>query len=492
MRIRCLHILEWLSEQEMAVVERHIPCVLRHVLHRNGPRIWAQMYTDIPFVPVRSRDGVRLVSLQHARHRRIFLPDMSEIVDSVIETDPGVLVVIDRVREVTEPASETFRELRIRGLREAIGEPVRTSGAGSVQEAGDDLHQRLEALRSNKFRGTLLKRLGELGVEPNLVRRDWHVRVSRIKDIHFAGSITTRFRLGRHSYDIPAVAGFDPETGIFWIKEGQQEARSTFYEAVAAQLVFKPAARPIHLFALERTLELEIQDPSFGRPVTSAAADTDEGEDNDSEVWDDEQELGEATMGHAPFVPDPTRNIPKPRAVPNSSSAQPRHQSSGGSAQNAGGESSADRKPELEKEQVDSLKARHYASHCQTCLCERAPLELAPPNSYVEWEEVRRSVIHGHHVDPKSGGGARHVGNIILLCKFHHDNIGRRLTRDEITRALNSDSRSKRLEFEDCDGNLTSLDGYEVEVTISDTGEIVKLFFTKEHADFWLSRDPMK
>ena len=49
------------------------------------------------------------------------------------------------------------------------------------------------------------------------------------------------------------------------------------------------------------------------------------------------------------------------------------------------------------------------------CLCERTPRELAPPGSYIQWEEVRRRVVEAHHVDLKSAGGARHAGNLILL-----------------------------------------------------------------------------
>ena len=480
---------EWLSDQEPRSLERHIPCALRHVLHRHGPGAWSEVYTDVPFISVRSRDGIRLVSLQHARHRRVFLPDVRELTESILEADAGVSFVIDRVREVTEPVSEVFRKLGIRGLREAIGEPVQVSGTAKVQEAGDELRERLEALRSPRFRRTFLKRLDELGVVSDLVRRDWYDRVSRIKEIYFTASVNAKFRLGRHAYDMSVDAGFDPDTGIFWVKERQQGARGSFYEAVAAQLIFKPVARPVDHLALERTLELEIQDPSFGRPVTPEATDGEDGADDDAEVWDDEQEIGQATEGHAPFVPDPTRNVPTPQPVPErSSGGQRQHKHSGGTVVHTKGKREQDFQPELEKEQVDNLKARHYASHCQMCLCERAPSDLAPRNSYVQWEEVRRSVIHGHHVDPKSGGGARHVGNIILLCKFHHDNIGRRLTRDAITSALRSDSRSKRLEFDVAEGETIALDGYEIEITILDTGEIVTLFFTKEHVNYWLSR----
>ncbi len=56
------------------------------------------------------------------------------------------------------------------------------------------------------------------------------------------------------------------------------------------------------------------------------------------------------------------------------------------------------------------------------CVCASARTQvLASPDSYIQWEEVCRRVVEAHHVDLKSAGGARHAGNLILLCKFHHD-----------------------------------------------------------------------
>ena len=49
------------------------------------------------------------------------------------------------------------------------------------------------------------------------------------------------------------------------------------------------------------------------------------------------------------------------------------------------------------------------------CLCLRLLKELAPTGSYVQWDEVRGRIMEAHHVDPKSGDGARHAGNLILL-----------------------------------------------------------------------------
>jgi hypothetical protein len=144
--------------------------------------------------------------------------------------------------------------------------------------------------------------------------------------------------------------------------------------------------------------------------------------------------------------------------------------------------------PELEEEHIEALKPSHYTSLCQMCLCERTPRELAPPGSYIQWEEVRRRVVEAHHVDLKSAGGARHAGNLILLCKLHHDNYGRRLTRAAITETLQGDTEDKVILF-GVDGEaVTEVGGLQIELMIPDTGEVVEIFFTAQHADYWLSQ----
>ena len=58
---------EWLSRQDAAVLERHVNCVLRHILHRDGPENWAESFIATPFIPAKSSGGLRLVSLRQAR-----------------------------------------------------------------------------------------------------------------------------------------------------------------------------------------------------------------------------------------------------------------------------------------------------------------------------------------------------------------------------------------------------------------------------------------
>lgn len=479
---------DWLSGQDSAVLERHVGCVVRHILHPGGPASWAEVFTDTPFMPARQREGLRLVSLRTARHRSVYLPDAWEIADAVLRTDPGVLLTIDRVKEVTEPISEPLRRFGVKSLREALGEPEHISGTGNVEEATRRFLDRFAALRSSRFRRTSLKRLDALGVDLELVRRDWHDRLSRVTGIWFADSVEARYRFRRKSYFIAADAGFDPASGTFWIKRGLGVALNTLYETVAAQLIFKPAARPVHLLALERALELEIHDPSFGHPdgtvlpLNEEESAADEQEDKEGQKKDDP---GEAIFGHSPFEPDAARNVPRPRPIPSDSSSSRRSTRRKNGRGTNKGRSDTTPAPELEKLHIEQLKREHYASHCQMCLCERLPQALAPAGSYIEWEEVRRRVVEAHHLDLRSAVGARHAGNLILLCKLHHDNFGRRLTRASVTTALQGKRRSKTIRFGD--GNDASeVNGRVIEMVIPDTGEVVSVFFTEDHATYWL------
>jgi len=486
---------EWLAEQDAAVIEKHISCVLRHILHRSGPGNWAETFTDIPFIPARERDNVRLVSLRTARRRPVYLPDVRDIAEAIIKQDSGILLIIDRLREVSEPISGPLRAMGIRSLREAAGEPEHVAGSGTIIEAPVAFSNQFEALRSPRFRRTFLKRLDELGVEAALIWRDWQDRLAKVTTVRCADEVTARYRLYGQTYTLPAEAGFDLGSGTFWIKRGQVRGVSGIYEAIAAQLVFRPAARPVHFLALERALALEVHDPSFGRPRANATAVQDEAvAEDEAEQTDgvqspqDDSEPGEAIFGHSPFEPDPTRNIPKPRPIPpESAPLPPRPQSrTRGSGAKDGNRDSAPT-PELEREHVEALKKDHYASHCQMCLCERSPQELAPAGSYVQWEEVRRRVVEAHHPDLKSGGGARHAGNLVLLCKLHHDNYGRRLTRAALSDALRGPIKEIVVRFADREGSCFDVQGRKIEVAIRDTGEVVSLFFTEQHAEYWLS-----
>ena len=483
---------EWLSARAESVLQQHIPSVLRHILHPRGPTHWAEVYTATPFIPTRGKDGMCLVSLRTARRGPIYLPDAGKIGDSIVNSDRAVRLVVVHVKEVTKPISEQIRTLGIRSLREALMEPERVTATGDVSHVEEKIHARLHTLRSSNFRRTFRKRLDELGVDSKLVRHDWWDRLGHIKEMRIAQKLEAGYRFRKKLYFDEVDAGFDPATGIFWMKHEHGIKPSNWYESIAAQLVFKPEARPIDLLALERAVMLEISDPSFGRPTGAELVPGEKDvreEVNDQREHDGEGEadtdadLGEAVLGHSPFEPDPARNTPRPGPISTKSTGalQPRTRPSGATNSDQGTDNSRPA-PALEREHIEALKRNHYASHCQMCLCERPPKKLAPAGSYVQWEEVRRRIVEAHHVDPKSGGGARHAGNLLLLCKLHHDNFGRRLTRTAVSDALQANPVEQTIKF----GSNSEVKGRQIEIAISDTKETVKLFFTYHHATHWL------
>ena len=482
---------EWLGTQDESVLEQHIAHVLRHVLHRDGPRSWAQVFTQTPFIPTKGQHGLRLVSLRTALRQPIYIPDAGDICDKIVSVDSHVLLTIDHVKEVTEPISEILRGLGVRSLREVLEEPESSVGRGQLGPANTDILRGFRALQSSRFQKTFLKRLNELGVEPNLVRRDWRDRLDKVKEIRFAEDVEVHYRFRGRTYVLEVDGGFDPGSGIFWMKRDLSVGRRRLYELIAKQLVFKPMARPIDLFALERTVGLEIDDPSFGRPtVPGSSSDSHHDPAARDGDYDDHQDVdpdpGEAATGHSPFEPNRTRNRPRPSPLPTGSTAHRRRviakQSSATSSETRGGTRQT---PELEKEQKNALKRDHYASHCQMCLCDRRPQELAPTGSYIEWEEVRQHVIEAHHPDLVSAGGARHAGNLLLLCKLHHNNFGPQLSRAKVSSALRNDPKEVCISFDDD----LPVKGKEIELKISGTGETVKLFFTNQHVKYWLAHD---
>ena len=487
---------EWLSGQDGRVIERHIPCVLRHILHDAGPAGWAASHPDTTFVPVEGRGGPGMASLRMVRDGLVFLRDAEGLATMVTGRDPGVLVAIDRTRNVRRPVTAILRRLGVRSLREALGGPKLVSGRGAESAPPDDVLDALDRLRSTVFRRTFLKGLAGLGVDTELVWRDWASRLSRIKSVRVADVVVAEYRLRRKSYEVEVEAGLDPESGVFWVKRDRQGS-GALYRALAAQLVFKPVARPVDLTALEWVLDSEVDDPSYGRParVSRPAEDVAQAEGsagNDEREDDDDGELGEALSGHAPFTPDHSRNVPNPGPIPKSTGARPRGNAKPGVARTVRSEDGrvAVPTPQLEEVQIMDLKANQYATHCQMCLCRNSPDDLAPVRSYIESEEVRRRVIDAHHVDLKSAGGARHAGNLVLLCRLHHDNYGRQLTRIAVLAALKRRHGSRTVRFV-AGQDIKEITGEVVELEITGKdGDKVELFFTEPHANYWRSFEP--
>ena len=480
----------WLSAKDEGVLRRHVACVIRHILHKSGPTSWAEGFTETPFIPARGQDGLRIVSLKAGRHSPVYLFDAGDIGEEIIQRDRRVLLAVDHVREVTQSISEVLGKLGVRSLRAALKEPERVAGVGQVAGAPSEIRRALDVLRSESFRRTFWKRLSDLQVESRLARRDWHERLNRINVVRFADGVEATYRFWRKPYLWTVDAGFDPVSGVFWMKRDAGVGPSKLYRTLAEQLVFR-GAKQIELHALELAVGLQIKDPSFGGTAVESEANGDGvtfGEDDLGNEGDPAEEpdtdSGEAPWGHTPFTPDPTRNLPEEGPLTESAGSAPVPEDTREPAEPEDGGNDTSTVPPIERIHREELM-RRYASHCQMCLCDRLPQDLAPAGSYIESEEVRRSVMHAHHVDAKAGGGARHGGNLLLLCKLHHHNFGARLTRDAITVALREERKRVVKRF----AEDSVAEGPLLELEIADTGEVVRLFLTEDHAKYWLRAD---
>ena len=199
-----------------------------------------------------------------------------------------------------------------------------------------------------------------------------------------------------------------------------------------------------------------------------------------------------ATSGiHAVPKPDPLSNVPKPGPIPSTDSGIVR-----GLSKPTGGTT----RPQsaIEKVQIDDLKemkemgdasftVQAAARHCQACLAAAEPKILAPLSSYVALSENRRQVMHAHHCDHVNAGGARHAGNILLLCRYHHLALGDAVTRIDVLQAFEQAGRHSRT-FNADDGVSKCLQGEVVAIHPPQRRDPVSLFFTKEHAAYWLTK----
>ena len=170
-----------------------------------------------------------------------------------------------------------------------------------------------------------------------------------------------------------------------------------------------------------------------------------------------------ATSGtHSVPKPDPSRNFPKPGPIPTGP----------GSIKNGNNvnrtQSNRPQSPE-ETAQIEDIKENQYAWHCQVCLSTIEPKLLAPPSSYVELHHNRQPIMHAHHCDQVHTGGARHAGNLLLLCSFHHSEFGDAVSRVEVIQSLHQ-ATEMQLTFSSDDRVLRDVNGNIEKIPLLRTG----------------------
>ena len=472
---------EWLYLQPMEIITNHTDQILRHIQHKAGPRSWESIYPALPFIPVEGHDGrIRLVTKSEAtkRRTRIVIPDFEPLQDRIRASQgaqPAELAIVEG-QKVREPITADLIELGLQSLKELAREPVSVIGEGNAGEPpGLYFMQALDALKSGVKGLTLPKRLDRLDVnkKQHKLRSNWRERLSTIKSVKTAETITARYRVSRRELSIETPGRLDQESEILWLRSSADMEESFFH--VIADLIFDQPQQYLG-FVLQRAYKMDLteRNPRLIPEVDGLHDELDFDESGDT------AELTSSTGSHPIPSPDSSRNSPTPGPIP-SFSGRLKH--SGSSTRTTSNRS----QPPDELAQIADLKENQYAWHCQVCLSESDPKILAPTSSYAFRHQNRRQIMEAHHCDQVRAGGARHAGNLLLLCDYHHQFLGDAVSRREVVHSLQS-TDDHTVTFQSDDGDIQAVEGKLVMIHPPQRDDPIRLFFTVEHLKYWKTK----
>ena len=476
---------EWLATQSVETITRHADQILRHTGHKFGPSAWSAEFPGVPWIPVETDDGrVELVTRTEATRRRsrVVIPDFEPLAEAIRQRSgkrPVNMAVLES-RRVTHPITAHLRDIEVRTLSDLAGEPTQVFGQGGDNPtSGLDLSRVLASLLSGAKGRQLRKRLAKLGLDTpqSALRSNWRERLSNIQIVKVADSVTASYKLGRNTYSIAVDGELDKASGTLWLKS-DLDLQASFFDVIAPYIFDHPPR--YYGSVLDRAYKMDMKEHyplEFATDVESPE------EDDELDSTIDKDEEGDAlteTAGVHPIPqPDLSKNVPKPGPIPTGpGTIKPVKKASPGTSRPQSTEENA---------QVDDLKEKQYAWHCQACVAGSEPRTLAPLSSYAGITQNRSPMMQAHHCDHVNAGGARHAGNILLLCRYHHLALGDAVSRAEVIQALGQ-ARMHRLTFDSGNGVKTTLEGKVVTVHPPQRQDSISLFFTATHSDYWLAK----
>lgn len=475
---------QWLADRDADVVQRHTDQVLRHINHRCGPHAWSDEFPRVPFI-MAEYDGsrVRLLTRQDASksRSRVVIPDFEELVEAIRQhagRRPVEIAIVESPR-VTEPVTSRLRQFGLRTLSDFAGEPIKTIGTGKVMPAQNlGFKSILNSLQSGRKGRQLQKRLAKLDLDApeSALRINWRQRLLSVQDIKTANSVTAIYKLGRYRFRVPVDGELDKESGTLWIRS-DSDVRAIFFNVIADYVFERPKKYYGSVLDQAYRMEMKERHPEEFLDALQSPEDVEIGERTNQDSTNGSPTA--TTAIHPEPKSNPSINVPKPGPIPQDQGVIRRVQ------KKKRGDSRTQSVDE--NAQIDDLKANQYAWHCQACIAVTELHTLAPHASYAAIHENRRRIIHAHHCDHESAGGARHAGNILLLCAYHHLSFGDAFTRNEVTRSFDQAVNST-LTFNSGNGLSRAIQGKVVTIHPAQLETSVTFFFTIEHADYWLSK----
>ena len=472
------HFCEWLSLQPAETISVHADQILRHIQHRSGPRSWESTYPAAAFIPVEGSDGqIRLVTKAEAtkRRTRIVIPDFEPLQNRIRASEgnrPAELAIVES-RGVREPITAELLELGLQSLKELAREPVSVIGEGnSGKPSGLYILQSLNALKSGAKGQELPKRLDRLDLNKsqNKLRSNWRERLSGVKSVKTADTVTAKYRLSRREFPVETAGRLDRESETLWLRSGP-EMEESFFDVIA-DLIFEQPQQYLGS-VLQRAYKMELRERN-PRLMPEEGGSQDEPNIDEPEYSGD---LTSTTESHPIPTPDSSKNFPSPSPIPSSSR--------GSTNPGITTKTNSNRtQPADELAQIANLKENQYAWHCQACLSAAEPKTLAPASSYAYLHQNRRQIMEAHHCDQVGAGGARHAGNLLLLCNFHHHLLGDAVSRGEVVHSFHS-MIDHVVAFQSDSGSGQIVSGKLVKVHPPQRKNAISLFFTQEHLEYW-------
>ena len=289
------------------------------------------------------------------------------------------------------------------------------------------------------------KRLAKLGLDTpqNGLRSNWRERLSSIQRVEVADSVTATYGLGTNRYSIAVDGELDKPSGTLWLTS-DPDLQASFFDVIAPYIFEHPPK--YYGLVLDRAYQMDMQE-HYPLEYATDIESPEEDDDLDVDVATAKDEGGDGlaeTAGVHPIPqPDPSKNVPQPGPIPTGpGTIKPMKRASSGTVRPQSTEENA---------QIDDLKEKQYAWHCQACVASTEPRALAPQSSYAAITQNRSQMMQAHHCDHVNAGGAHHVGNILLLCRYHHLALGDAVSRAEVIQALGQ-ARFHRVTFDSGDG----------------------------------------
>ncbi len=482
----------WLESQIPNVLLNNLESIVRQIDNNAGPSSWYKDYQDLPFIPVEtSIDEVKLVSFGYATrlHSNIVIPDFDELVRSIRNQNGtrSVLLAICQHPKVRNPLTSFFKIVGIRSLRDYAGSPIKVVGK-EAQTASIEVLEFLAKLKSPKISNQLRKRLNDIEFNDPLImlKNNWRETIQRIQNVSLAKTIEGTYKIRRHLYVVPLTEAFDETTGTIWLSKSENPIKAFF--TLISRLIFTERARYLALI-LHEALDMDFREDEL--PFQPGPNSNEDESGDEADEPDGEQEPGGTDQTHPGEKPDPAKNIPQPVPIPE-----------GDTARNKGGNDSPPKNPSpvrphsaIEEKQIENLKQKQYAYHCQICLASHTVKELAPDNSYVELQENRKKLIIAHHLDQVHAGGSRHAGNIIILCSHHHDYYGDTISRGDILKALSNFLLPRTIVFSSVVNGkqiTTPVKGRVATIAVPLSGETFQCFFADHHLNYWRDKSSMQ